>query len=722
VPAHALSVAPLSAQPVAGEAGVRLVSGIALLALALLPWQGDDSGFFAFHWVSAWPWGTAAPASVRVLRGGEVWLAPLVLPALVVLFSPGRRLTATVLMGCGLLALCWLVLVAMSVGLRGWTWALPDTLFGPLPRRNAGLGAGAFVFGSAAIALTGTGAARAGAMRGDVFAAILLGYVLALMALFVVYPLARLGMGSLQSVRGQWAPELFWPRIADPRIWREGGPFRTTVLLGLASASTSTILALAFSLLTERGFARGRRVLRTLSILPIITPPFVVGLSVILLFGRNGSVNHLLEAAFGITPTRWVYGFKGVWFAQTLAFTPIAYLVLVGILKGMSPALEEAAQTLRGSPQRIFRTITIPLALPGLANAFLVVFAQSLADFGNPLLLGGDMQVLATAVYFAVVGARQDRGVAAVLALILLGLMLVVFLGQRALLSGRAFTTVLGKSQGGTPLPLPGLLQTACSAIAWPWAGLTLVVYGAILFGGFVENWGLDNSLTLKHYRAAFGVDLGGGLSFTGQAWGSLGTTAILAAIAAPLTAGAGLAIAYLVSRTRFRGRSSLEFVALVAGAVPGTVLGISYVLAFNNPPLDLVQTAAILVISFVVRNMGPGLRAGVAGLSQIDTSLDEASVTLRAGGFRTAWSVLLPLLRPVLFAGLVHGFVAAMTTVSAVIFLVSPGLTLATVYIVNLAEAGTYGMAIAASSVLLAAMLAVILVADRFAGDKVAR
>ena len=237
----------------------------------------------------------------------------------------------------------------MSIGLRGWTWALPEILFGPLPRRNPGLGAGAFVYGFACLTLLSQACARLGAFRGDAFAAGLLAWVLAILGLFVAYPLVKLGVSAFQSPRGAFAPEMFWPRVSDIRIWRADGPLRTTILLGFASATSSTVLALAFGLMTERTQTPGRRLLRMLSILPIITPPFVLGLSVILLFGRNGAVNRLLEIAFGIEPTRWIYGFQGVWFAQTLAFTPIAYLVLVSVLKGMNPALEEAAQTLRGS-------------------------------------------------------------------------------------------------------------------------------------------------------------------------------------------------------------------------------------------------------------------------------------------------------------------------------------------------------------------------------------
>jgi iron(III) transport system permease protein len=298
--------------------------------------------------------------------------------------------------------------------------------------------------------------------------------------------------------------------------------------------------------------------------------------------------------------------------------------------------------------------------------------------------------------------------------------MFAVFLLQRRVLADRGFVTISGKGQGGIGAPLPGWARAACAATALPWAALTLVIYGMILFGGFVENWGLNHAVTLRHYASAFGVSWSGWTPrLTGQAWNSLFTTLELSAIAAPLTALFGLMTAYLLARRRFAGRTSFEVATMMAAAVPGTVLGIAYILAFNNPPLEFVQTGAIVVASFVVRNMGPGVRAGLAALHQIDRSLEEASLTLRNGPAATVVRVVAPLLRPAILAGLVYGFVSAMTSVSAVIFLVSPGVMLSTVYIVNLAEAGTYGMAIAASSVLLVLMLLVIVALQLAIGER---
>ncbi|MCC6470220.1 MAG: iron ABC transporter permease [Alphaproteobacteria bacterium] len=691
---------------------------------ALLPWNGDDAGVLGLQWLATWPDGAGGSALGQALLGGRPWLLPLALPLLLAIrpLSKARleRRDGTALAVLGAFALMWLLVVALSIDLRGWTWSLPEALFGRLPRRNPGLGLGAMLYALASLMLLCRGLAARGACGGDFFTAAMLGFVTATIGLFVAYPLLRMGLGAVQTPRGAFAPQLFWPRLADAGIWRWGGPVANTLVLGASVATSSTLLALAFALVTDRTTFFARRALRVLSILPIIAPPFVVGLALILLMGRSGAINKLLEHLFGFEGGRWIYGFQGVWFAQTLSFTPVAYLVLVGVIQGINPALEEAAQTLRATPGRVFSTITLPLALPGIANAFLIGFIESLADFGNPLLLGGDFQVLATSIYFAIVGARQDRGVAAVLGLILLAIMLGVFALQRRVLADKSFVTIAGKGQVGSPLPLPPAVRWICQCVALPWAALTLVIYGMILFGGFVENWGLNNALTLKHYIGAFGASLtSNGIRLEGQAWDSLLTTLRLAVIAAPLTAAFGLMTAYLLSRRSFAGRTAFEVGTLMAAAVPGTVLGIAYILSFNNPPLEFVQTGAIVVISFVVRNMGPGVRAGMAALEQIDRSLEEASQTLRAGSFATVRRVVLPLLRPAILAGVVYGFVSAMTSISAVIFLVSPGITLSTVYIVNLAESGTYGMAIAYSSVLIVLMLVAILGIQFLIGER---
>ncbi|MNI34705.1 Sulfate transport system permease protein CysW [compost metagenome] len=325
-------------------------------------------------------------------------------------------------------------------------------------------------------------------------------------------------------------------------------------------------------------------------------------------------------------------------------------------------------------------------------------------------MLGGSHGVLSTEIFFAVVGSQNDPARAAVLAMILLAFTLSAFLAQRIWLSGKNFATVTGKGDSGAHIALPRPLSIGVHAVVIPWMIFTLVVYGMILFGGFVKTWGLDNSLTLAHYAKAFSITFrDGSLVWTGVAWNSFWTTMEIALIAAPLTAAVGLATAYVIVWQKFVGRELFEFALMMSFAIPGTVIGISYIMAFNLPPLEMTGTALILIACFVFRNMPVGVRGGIAAMSQLDKSLDEASMTLRATSFRTARKVILPLLRPAITAALVYSFVRAITSISAVVFLVSAQYNMATSYIVGLVENGEYGVAIAYSSMLIVVMITVI-------------
>ena len=193
----------------------------------------------------------------------------------------------------------------------------------------------------------------------------------------------------------------------------------------------------------------------------------------------------------------------------------------------------------------------------------------------------------------------------------------------------------------------------------------------------------------------------------------------IIALIAAPLTAAIGMLTGWLISRQKFPGKGVFEFALMMSFAIPGTVIGISYIMAFNLPPIQMTGTALILVACFVFRNMPVGVRGGVAAMAQIDGSLDEASLTLGAASGRTLTRVILPLLRPAIMAALVYSFVRAITSISAVIFLVSAKYNMATAYIVGLVENGQYGVAIAYSSVLIVVMVAVIATFQLLVGER---
>jgi iron(III) transport system permease protein len=470
----------------------------------------------------------------------------------------------------------------------------------------------------------------------------------------------------------------------------------------------------------QRGGQRFSGLLKVMSILPIITPPFVIALALVVLFGRTGLITGWLDTAFGIPRSRWIYGLPGVTLAQLLSFSPIAFMILHGALAAVSPALEEAAQTLRASRGRVFRTVTWPLLRPALANAFLLGFVESLADFANPIVLAGNFEVLSTKIFFAIAGAQHDPGRAAVLASVLLGFTIVAFWLQQRWLGKLSYVTVSGKGDGGIPAQLPRGLWYSCFGIAAGWILFTVVCYAVILIGGFVKDIGRgDMTVSLTHFTAGFGVEwTGKGLFFPGSAWDSFFTTIEVAAVAAPLTAVIGLLAAYVITRHRFVGRRSFEFLTMVSFAIPGTVIGVSYIVAFNVPPLELTGGMLILVLCFVFRNMPVGVRAGIAALAQIDKTLDEASATLRASTSRTLREVIVPLLRPAILATLVFSFTHAMTAVSAVIFLATAKYNLATVYIIGRVEAGEYPLAIAYSTVLIFFMLAVLLLVQKTIGE----
>ena len=635
-------------------------------------------------------------------------VALFLLAPLAIRIAGGAR--ATLLLAAGAGGTAWIAIQGFTVG------------------GQPGIGIGGFVVAAALLMLFCMGMAVTGAFNGDRFVSGGIGAVVALVVVFVFYPVARVLGGAVQDNTGALALREFWAKLAARDVWGLDclstsagcGVAWNTLFLGVLVGASTTGLGLAFALIVTRTGFRAKKALRILTVLPIITPPFVIGLAVILLFGRAGAVTTFMEWAFGVPPTRWIYGLPGVWLAQVLAFTPIAFLVLIGVVEGVSPSMEEAAQTLRADRWRTFTTVSLPLMRPGLANAFLLGFIESLADFGNPLVLGGNFHVLSISIFFAVVGAQHDQSRAAVLSIVLLVFTLGAFYAQRRWLGRRSYTTVTGRGDAGLHPPLPVSVRRLIYATALPWAVFTVVVYSMILLGGFVETWGRDHRLSLRHYTAAFAVGMTDfGLHWKGAAWNSFWTTLEIAAISAPLTAAVGLLTAYLLVRQRFRGKDAFEFGTMLSFAIPGTVIGISYILAFNTPPIELTGTGIILVICFVFRNMPVGVRAGIAAMSQIDRSLDEASLTLGARSLTTVRRVILPLLRPAIVAALVFSFVRAMTAISAVIFLVSANYDMATSYIVGRVENGDYGLAIAYCSVLIVFMVLVVLLIQLVVGRR---
>ncbi|MGH7753715.1 MAG: ABC transporter permease, partial [Gemmatimonadales bacterium] len=437
-----------------------------------------------------------------------------------------------------------------------------------------------------------------------------------------------------------------------------------------------------------------RRLLGPFSILPIITPPFVLGLAMIFLFGRRGFVTYQV---LGVS-TDIFFGPLGVAVAQVLAYAPIAFLVLQGVVSAMDAALEEAAETLGASRGHVLRTVIWPLARPGIANAFLLTAIESLADFGNPIIVGGGDPYLATEVFFAIIG-RFNPHEASVYGVVLLVMTLSIFVIQRYWLGRRSYVTITGKPSGGTPRPLPPAVDYAVSAFFLLWVTLILVIYGSVFVGSVTKLWGINYALTGEHLR-----------NLSPQGWQVFWTSTRLSAYAALPSTLLGFLIAYLVTRIDFPGRSALEFGSMLSFAIPGTVMGVGYILAFNQGALLLTGTGAIIILAFIFRNMPVGIRASIAAIHQIDRSLEEASTMLRATSVTTLRRIVMPLVASALLSGLIFAYVRAMTAISQVIFLISPGTNLATAQLFTYVEAGRLGRGAALASLLTVAMVLVVM------------
>lgn len=502
-----------------------------------------------------------------------------------------------------------------------------------------------------------------------------------LLLIFIALPLFKIFQGALYS-QGQLSLRYF-KEFLQKSYQRE--PLYHSLIVGALVASIGTIIGFIFAYAVTRTDIPFKRFFRIVATFPIISPPFLLALAMILLLGRHGLLTELFRFKWDI------YGLPGLVITETLAYFPIAFMSLEGVLRGIDPAMEEAALDLGASKLRVFFTVTLPLATPGIASALLLVFIRSLEDFGNPIVIQGNYRVLTVQAYLAITG-MYNMPLGATLSLFLLMPTIGAFIFQRYWVSRKSYVTVTGKPSGG------GLRSTEKS-VKYPLLIalilLTLFIlcsYGSVLYGSFTKLWAVDNSLTLENYRYVFSTG-----------WDYLKDTLFIASIATPIAGLLAMLIAYLVTRKEFIGKSALDFISMLNFAVPGTVVGIGYILAFNNPPFRLTGTAAIIVLVFIFRRMPVGIRNAIAELQQIDPSIEEASSDLGSGLFGTFGKVVLPLVSSAFLSGLVYVFVRCMTAISAVIFVVSGDWQLLTVALLGevdnaaLSHAAAYGCVIIA-------------------------
>ena len=491
-----------------------------------------------------------------------------------------------------------------------------------------------------------------------------------LLALFLLYPILAV---LIKSIKG---PEGFTLSYYA-KFFVKGYYFqslRNTLWLGFINTVVCLVVGFCLAYLTTRGPWLLRKPLKVVSMMPLIAPPYLFAISLIILFGHNG----IMTKAFGI---KWsLYGFWGVAVGQTLAFIPLAYLMIENTLMSLNPNLEESAYDMGASEVRIIRTITIPLLAPGILKAGLLVFVMTIAEFGNAAILGGRTPFLAPDTYQMIIG-EADFEMGSVLSVVLIIPCIIVFILHNYLLTGKKFTTIGGKPVASEPRRMTPLVMVPFMIISLVAAAAILVSFGVVLFASFTRIFGVKNDFVLTHL-----LNFDSNLAI----YNSMKVSLIAGIIGAII----GTLLAYVIVRGKFFGRTFIEMVSLSGFALPGTVIGIGYLLAFNAPPLKLTGGIMILALNCVFRFIAVGVEAGISKLHQINIEIEEASSDLGANFIYTFYKIVLPIMFPAFIAGFIYTFMTSIVSLSAVVFLVSPGFDLAAVKIFDAAVYGEIGIA----------------------------
>ncbi|WNF36681.1 iron ABC transporter permease [Bacillaceae bacterium IKA-2] len=510
--------------------------------------------------------------------------------------------------------------------------------------------------------------------------------IAALLILFILAPVLAVLLRSFGVGTGELTFQYYAQFFQSASYFRA---FINSISAGLISTSIIIMISIPFALYVTRSKSMLSKVYRGIGLLPLVAPPFIFSLALIILFGRRGVVTDWINSITGLEIS--IYGFWGVVIAQVLGYFPVAYMMIESSLRSINPTVENASQDLGASQMKTIRSVTLPLAGTAILKAGLIVFVMALADFSNPLIIGGGESFLASDAFLLVTG-RQNLEMAAVLGVFLIMPSLLVFLFQTYLLKDHETASTNNSSAQNNPLN--SKVKSFVFSISTLMVLFISLMFIMVILGAFVQIIGINNTFTLSHFSDQSG-------------WNFLWNSVVVSFFAALIASGLGILQGYLSVRKNIPAKKFLEFIALFGLAVPGTVMGIGYVLIFNGPPLFLTGTVLLLVLNMAFRKIGVGLESGISNLQQIDKSMEEASSDLGAGPYRTIWRVVVPLLTPAFMAGFVYTFMTAMVSVSSVIFLISPGNNLAAAYILNLADQAAIGRASAMSFILILIVLA---------------
>ena len=530
--------------------------------------------------------------------------------------------------------------------------------------------------------------------------------IIIFLTLFIVYPLVMMLSEAFMDETGNPTLQTLHDTFNYVTFKKS---FTNTVKLGMITGCTSVIIGMLFAYIDVYCKLKSKilsGMFNVVATMPVVSPPFVLSLSIIMLFGRSGFITKQL---FGVSSSA-VYGLPGLIIVQTLTYFPVCYLSFKGLLKNIDPSIEEAARDIGASRMKVFTSVTLPLMLPGIGNAFLITFIESIADFANPMIIGGNYDTLATSIYLQITGAL-NKNIASAMALVLLALTMALFLLQKYWLERKSTATLTGKAARGRILIEDKGVRVPLSVIAGAISAFVILLYLLIPLGSLFKLWGRDYTLSFKWYE----------YTFASGGWTQYRDSIELALIAAPICSLLSMLIAWLVVKKKFVGKGYIEFVSMMAMAVPGIVLGIAFIRGFVTGIFhtgflqSLYGTGAIIVIVFIVRSLPVGTRNGIAALRQIDKSIEESAADMGANSGKVFTSITLPLIKDSFVSGLITAFVRSITAISAIILLINARWRLITYQISESANKGYYGAACAYSTVLILIVYAAILLLQVF-------
>ncbi|MEW6261782.1 MAG: iron ABC transporter permease [Thermodesulfobacteriota bacterium] len=505
----------------------------------------------------------------------------------------------------------------------------------------------------------------------------------ALLAIFLLYPILAVLVKSFWGEDGftlEYYAEFF---SFNFYYWS----FLNTIILGASTMAALIVIGFGFAFLTTRGPVWLRTPLKIVALLPLVAPPYIFAISLITLLGRNGFIHNLLKLDFSI------YGWTGTIIAQILAFLPLSFMMIENVLNALNPNLEDSASDMGASEFKIIWFITLPLSAPGLLKAALLVFVMAIAEFGNPAILGGKIPFLAPDTYLMITGeGRFDM--ASVLSVVLITPCIIIFIIHDYLLKGKGYTTIVGKPVAAEPRKMSALVLTPFLVVCLPVAIMVLASFAVIFIGSVVKIVGVDNTVDWSHM-----ANLQSNLAIYNSVKVSLAAGLFGAVV--------GTLLSYVIMRGNFPGKKLMEVLALSGFALPGTVIGVGYIIAFNRPPFLLTGTIWIIILNCVFRFVAVGVEAGISKLHQISIEIEEAAADLGADFVTTFFKIVLPIMFSAFIAGFIYTFMTTLMSLSSVIFLVTPGFDLASVYIYLAAQLGEMGVA-SATTVKLIAIVAV--------------